>query len=84
LKNLKGGILASIGTDGIDGNTDAAGAIGDEKVLEKAREKGYEIDSFLENNNSHEFLKECGGLIKSGNTGTNVADICVYLRERKN
>ena len=80
LKNLKGGILASIGTDGIDGNTDAAGAIGDEKVLEKAREKGVKIDSFLENNNSYEFLKECGGLINTGNTGTNVADICVLLR----
>ena len=80
LKNLKGGILASIGTDGIDGNTDAAGALGDEKVLERAREKGYEIDSFLEKNNSYEFLKECGGLINTGNTGTNVADICVYLK----
>jgi glycerate-2-kinase len=81
LKKLKGGILASIGTDGIDGNTDAAGAIGDEKILEKAREKGYEVDPILENNNSYEFLKECGGLLITGNTGTNVADICVYLKE---
>ena len=55
--------------------------VDDEKVLEKAREKGYEIDTFLENNNSYEFLKESGGLIITGNTGTNVADICVYLKE---
>ncbi len=81
LQYLKGGILASIGTDGIDGNTDAAGALGDEKILEKAKEKGFEIDSFLEINNSYEFFKECGGLIKTGNTGTNVADICVLLRK---
>ncbi|UCF08857.1 MAG: DUF4147 domain-containing protein [Thermoplasmata archaeon] len=80
LKSLEDGILASIGTDGVDGNTDAAGAVGDVKVLETARKKDYDIDFFLEDNNSHEFFNECGGLIKTGNTGTNVADICVYLR----
>lgn len=84
LKKLKGGILASLGTDGIDGNTDAAGAIGDEKVLERASEKGLKIDTFLEKNNSYEFFEECGGLINTGNTGTNVADICVLLREGAN
>jgi len=83
LKNMKGGILASIGTDGIDGNTDAAGALGDEKILKNAKENGYDIESFLNDNNSYEFLKECGGLIKTGNTGTNVADICVFMKEGK-
>jgi glycerate-2-kinase len=36
----------------------------------------------LENNNSYEFFKECGGLIITGVTGTNVADISVYLRRK--
>ena len=80
LKNLKRGILASIGTDGIDGNTDAAGAMGDENVLESAAVKKLDIDSFLDNNDSHRFFKYCGGLIITGATGTNVADICVFLK----
>jgi glycerate-2-kinase len=77
------GVLASIGTDGIDGMTDAAGAIADKNVHKTAIEKDYDIDTFLENNDSHEFFKDCGGLIVSGPTGTNVADICVYLKSRK-
>ena len=81
LKRLKHGVLASLGTDGIDGTTDVAGAIGDKKVLERAKAKGYDIDTFLENNNSYEFFKNCDGLIKTGPTGTNVADICVFLKK---
>lgn len=78
------GVLASMGTDGIDGMTDAAGAIADINVHKTAIEKGYDVDIFLENNDSHKFFKDCGGLIISGPTGTNVADICVYLKSRKN
>ena len=79
LKHLKGGILASIGTDGIDGNTDAAGAIGDESTLKLAKENGYEIDSFLENNNSFEFFDKLGDLFVTGPTGTNVMDIQIII-----
>ena len=50
LKELRQGILASCGTDGIDGNTDAAGAIGDRYVSETARANRYDINDFLENN----------------------------------
>ena len=78
------GVLASIGTDGIDGMTDSAGAMADKNVHKTGIEKGYDIDTFLENNDSHEFFKDCGGLIISGPTGTNVADISVYLKSRKN
>jgi hydroxypyruvate reductase len=83
LDKLGDGVLASIGTDGIDGNTDAAGAIGDQMILEEAQAEGYLIDSFLKNNNSFEFFEKCGGLLITGPTETNVADICVYLRSRK-
>jgi hydroxypyruvate reductase len=80
LKSLDHGVLASMGTDGIDGNSEAAGAIGDAKILLEAKRMGYDIDSFLENNNSFEFFEKCGGLLRTGPTGTNVADICVLLR----
>ncbi len=83
LKELKGGILACIGTDGIDGSSDAAGAIGDRKILDAALAKGYDINTYLENNDSHSFFRDCGGLIKTGPTGTNVADICVFLRGKE-
>jgi len=81
LKKLKRGVLASMGTDGIDGTTDAAGAMADERVLEAAITKDYDIDEFLENNDSYGFFKDCGGLIITGPTGTNVADISVFLKE---
>jgi hydroxypyruvate reductase len=80
LEKLDNGIIASMGTDGIDGNSEVAGAIGDAKVLLEAKRKGYDIDSFLVNNNSFEFFEKCGGLLRTGPTETNVADICVLLR----
>lgn len=80
LRKVGDGVLASIGTDGIDGMTKSAGAMADKNVQKTAIEKDYNVDKFLENNDSHEFFKDCGGLINSGPTGTNVADICVYLR----
>jgi hydroxypyruvate reductase len=82
LGKLKGGVLASIGTDGIDGDTEAAGALGDGSISKTAKGKGYDLDVFLENNDSNRFFRECGGLLFSGPTGTNVADICVYLRNK--
>jgi glycerate-2-kinase len=80
LKELTHGILASIGTDGIDGTTEAAGAIVDMRLKETANAKGYDIDTYLDNNDSYSYLLNCGGLLITGATGTNVADICVYLK----
>ena len=83
LKKVGDGILASIGTDGIDGQTEAAGALGDKWIIKNAHEKGFDIDTFLENNNSNDFFSQCGGLIITGPTGTNVADICIYLKNKR-
>jgi glycerate-2-kinase len=74
LKELKDGVLASVGTDGIDGTTEAAGAIGDLKVKIIAESKDYYIDSYLNNNDSYCFFRDCDGLLITGPTGTNVAD----------
>lgn len=66
--------IASIGTDGKDGNTDACGAI----VSNKPKFK--DIHSFLQNNNSYYFFKKHGGLIFTGPTHTNLMDIGIILR----
>lgn len=65
--------IASIGTDGIDGNTKFAGALFSTE---------YECDGkpYLKNNDSSSFFKKYGGLIKTGITQNNVNDIGVILR----
>jgi glycerate 2-kinase len=76
-----GWTLASVGTDGIDGNSDAAGGIADAEVLRRAREAGLDIVKFLEQNDSNAYLARTNGLLLTGPTGTNVADIAVLLVE---
>lgn len=71
--------LLSGGTDGEDGPTDAAGAIINSELLDRAKSSGLDIDSFLEINNSYPFFEQIGGLIKSGPTHTNVMDLRVSL-----
>jgi len=71
----EGGIaIAAIGSDGIDGPTDAAGAIVDGFTVKKAKRLGLDPRKFLEENNSYEFFNIVGGHIKTGPTGTNVND----------
>jgi glycerate 2-kinase len=71
--------VLSAGTDGTDGPTDAAGAIGDSSTVGRARELGLEAGSFLANNDSYHFFEKVEGLIKTGPTGTNVMDVRVVL-----
>jgi len=71
--------IASIGTDGIDGNSDAAGAIADGRSLEEGIKMGMNPDRYLKENNSYEFFSRLGDLIFTGPTMTNVTDIFVIL-----
>ncbi|MBD3227080.1 MAG: DUF4147 domain-containing protein [Candidatus Lokiarchaeota archaeon] len=78
--NELGIIIASLGTDGIDGNSDAAGAIADYSVIKKIEEKGLSINEFLKENDSYSLFKKINdGAIFTGYTGTNVNDIHVLL-----
>ena len=73
-------VAASVGTDGIDGPTDAAGAIVDSTTL--ARAEAADIgppERYLEEHNSYIFFDELGDLIRTGPTGTNVGDLQVIL-----
>jgi hydroxypyruvate reductase len=76
-------VLASIGTDGIDGPTDAAGAFVDAGSLERARRSGLDPPTFLRNNDSHTFFRALGDLFVTGRTGTNVGDLQVFLTNRR-
>jgi hydroxypyruvate reductase len=73
-------VVASVGTDGIDGPTDAAGAIGDSATFDRARSAGIDDpDSYLRDNNTYAFFDRLGDLIKTGPTRTNVGDIQIVL-----
>ncbi|XP_044732833.1 glycerate kinase [Chrysoperla carnea] len=80
--NLPKAILLSAGTDGIDGPTDAAGAIGFAKQFDMAVNLGIDPMLFLKENNSYNYyknLKEGKYLIETGHTGTNVMDLHVLI-----
>jgi len=70
---------ASIGTDGIDGPTDAAGAIVDSTTLQRAHDARLAADDFLKDNNTYAFFERLDDLIKTGPTATNVGDLQVIL-----
>jgi glycerate 2-kinase len=71
--------ILSAGTDGIDGPTDAAGALADASTLPRAAALGLDPASFLDNNDSYHFFQPLEALIKTGPTGTNVMDVRVLL-----
>jgi hydroxypyruvate reductase len=73
--------MASIGTDGIDGPTDAAGAIVDSSTLQRAQAAGLDPREFLNDNNTYVFFERLGDLIKTGPTATNVGDLQVILAD---
>ena len=71
--------LASVGTDGIDGPTDAAGAIADSTTIDRAGAARLQPRAFLDRNDSYRFFDALGDLIHTGPTGTNVGDLQVIL-----
>lgn len=79
LKGLDGAVVASLSTDGIDGPTDAAGAIADGKTVDRAFKMGLTPERFLAENDSYRFFQKLGDLIFTGPTGTNVNDISVIV-----
>ncbi len=75
-------LLLSIGTDGIDGPTDAAGGIIDYTSTEALLSSKLDIHEYLDNNDSYTFLDSINSLYKTGPSGTNVADIQIILINR--
>jgi len=72
--------VASVGTDGSDFLPDVAGAIVDNNSLNTAEGKGIDVESYLDRYDSNTLLREIGeSLLITGNTGTNVGDVIVYV-----
>jgi glycerate-2-kinase len=71
--------FASFSTDGVDGHSDLAGAVADEDTLALARDKGLDYRTYLADYDSATFFTKLGLEIKTGPTGTNVADISIAL-----
>jgi hydroxypyruvate reductase len=72
-------LIFSLGSDGTDGPTKAAGGIVDGETVAKLRKQNLDIDKILANNDSYHGLKATKGLITTGPTGTNVNDVTVVL-----
>ena len=69
----------SVGSDGTDGPTDAAGGYTDGDSLALFEARGIDVQTVLADNDAYHALKEIGGLIITGPTGTNVNDVAVAL-----
>jgi glycerate 2-kinase len=76
---MDGVVVASLSTDGVDGPTDAAGAIVDGKTIARAAEMDLNSEEFLAENDSYNFFSKLGDLIFTGSTGTNVNDVSVIV-----
>ena len=75
----EGIVVASIGTDGIDGVSEAAGAIADGLTLKRAKDASLNAEAFLRNNDAYTFFSMLNDALLTGRTGTNVNDIAVLL-----
>ena len=79
LDGLHNACVFSVGSDGTDGPTDAAGGYVDGHTAACLREQGVDIYQVLQNNDAYHALQKAGGLIITGPTGTNVNDVAVAL-----
>lgn len=71
--------IASIGTDGLDGRTEVAGALVDGHSLERALSMGLDPGKYLQENDSYNFFRKLEDTIITGPTGTNVNDLSVIV-----
>ena len=81
LAGLRGAAVFSVGSDGTDGPTDAAGGYVDSETHAALRAKGLDEYAVLQNNDAYHALQAVDGLIVTGPTGTNVNDVAVALLE---
>ncbi len=79
IKGMDNVVLFSIGSDGTDGPTDAAGGIVDGATALELEKLGIDAEKMLRENDSYHALKAVNGLVITGATGTNVNDVTVLL-----
>lgn len=79
IDGLENTLVLSVGSDGTDGPTDAAGGMVTGGFAATCYEMGIDLDAHLNDNNSYHVLKAAGGLVVTGPTGTNVNDLMMVL-----
>jgi len=79
IDGIPGAAVFSVGSDGTDGPTDAAGGYVDHETAAQLQSMGIEIYSVLQNNDAYNALQKVDGLVITGPTGTNVNDVAVAL-----
>jgi len=79
LRGREGVVMVAVGTDGLDGPTDAAGAVVDGTTLARGEKAGLMAEAFLSRNAPYEYFKPLGELVMTGPTGTNVNDIYLLV-----
>lgn len=82
IAGLENTLIFSLGSDGTDGPTDAAGGLVDGTSLAHLQAQGIQVDAALQNNDAYHALKAIGGLIITGPTGTNANNLSVLLMKR--
>lgn len=82
IAGLRGTAIFSVGSDGTDGPTDAAGGYCNGRTKELLEKEGIHIFEALSQNDAYPALKKADGLIITGATGTNVNDVAVLLIKR--
>jgi hydroxypyruvate reductase len=75
-------IVATLGTDGVDGPTDAAGAVADGATRARAEALGLDAEHHLQENDAYRYFDALEDLVRTGPTGTNVRDCAVVLVRR--
>ena len=72
-------VVLSVGTDGVDGNSPACGAVADGTSMERAAAQGWDPEQFLREANSYRFFEKLGDALVTGPAGTNVRDLRILL-----
>jgi glycerate-2-kinase len=80
ISGCPGTVIGAMGTDGIDGNSPAAGAIIDGNTLKRAGKLRLEPKNYLKRNDSYHFFRKLHDNIITGRTGTNVGDVYLLIR----
>lgn len=73
-------LFGTLATDGVDGPTDAAGAVVDRGTVRRGGDAGLDATAYFDNHASHPFLEASGDLLRIGPSGTNVGDLWVVWR----
>jgi glycerate-2-kinase len=72
--------ILCMGTDGVDGNSNAAGAVLTPKTISRIKESGINVKDYIDKHDSHSALKILMSLIVTGRTGTNLNDISIICK----